>query len=309
MYYQVPPRPEPAEQPNPIFPWEQSSRKAKPTRVFPEPAPIKPQAPPPPAPTEKSEPEQTPSQQSTSSQTPLSEPLSQTYDEFSRTNAWDSVGSIEQYVRAMKQNQAKRGNVQVLHNDDERDFPLDYPTTTTTKRRESLILTDFPTEVERPSLPVTPAPVRRPAFWSEERDEAGELPAAEGVPDQAEWDPVRQLEQLRKASLAAAEDLPNNPAAIKRDIPMRDLLESSAPVGSLPREVGSPMSSPPPGTEGRRVATGLSRAAPAAAVEEAEANPDVTDPASTVAANLSREERLRSMGNLTKKGKEDVGGN
>jgi len=34
---------------------------------------------------------------------------------------------------------------------------------------------------------VTPAPIRRPSFWGEERDEEGELPAAEGVPSQEDW--------------------------------------------------------------------------------------------------------------------------
>jgi hypothetical protein len=48
-------------------------------------------------------------------------------------------------------------------------------------------LTDFPTEVERPSLPVTPAPIRRPSFWGSERDEEGNLPTAEGVPKQDDW--------------------------------------------------------------------------------------------------------------------------
>jgi hypothetical protein len=48
-------------------------------------------------------------------------------------------------------------------------------------------LTDFPSELERPSLPVTPAPIRRPSFWGEERDADGELPAAEGVPSQEDW--------------------------------------------------------------------------------------------------------------------------
>ena len=48
-------------------------------------------------------------------------------------------------------------------------------------------LTDFPSELERPSLPVTPAPIRRPSFWGEERDQEGELPAAEGVPSQEDW--------------------------------------------------------------------------------------------------------------------------
>ena len=57
-------------------------------------------------------------------------------------------------------------------------------------RRPSFKLTDFPTEVERPSLPVTPAPIRRPSFWGEERDES-QLPAADGVPKQEDW--VRQF--------------------------------------------------------------------------------------------------------------------
>ena len=55
-------------------------------------------------------------------------------------------------------------------------------------------LTDFPSEVERPSLPVTPAPIRRPSFWGDDAPESGEgdagashLPAAEGVPAQTEW--------------------------------------------------------------------------------------------------------------------------
>jgi hypothetical protein len=55
------------------------------------------------------------------------------------------------------------------------------------QRRESLVLTDFPSAVERPSLPVTPAPVRRPMFWGEEKNQARELPSATGVPDQTEW--------------------------------------------------------------------------------------------------------------------------
>ncbi len=59
-------------------------------------------------------------------------------------------------------------------------------------------LTDFPTEIERPSLPVTPAPVRRPSFWGAERDAQGQLPGAEGVPEQSEWDPVTRLAELQR---------------------------------------------------------------------------------------------------------------
>jgi hypothetical protein len=94
-------------------------------------------------------------------------------------------------------------------------------------RRGSRV-TDFPSEVERPSLPVTPAPIRRPRRWGSGGPGAGEdeelLPGAEGVPAQAEWvcvhgvwwspadclcdltnllryykDPVAQLQKLAKA--------------------------------------------------------------------------------------------------------------
>jgi glycogenin len=61
-------------------------------------------------------------------------------------------------------------------------------------RRRGSKLTDFPTAVERPSLPVTPAPIRRPKFWGagdpgigDEGESDGQLPAADGVPEQSEW--------------------------------------------------------------------------------------------------------------------------
>jgi len=105
-------------------------------------------------------------------------------------------------------------------------------------RRESLILTDFPTADDRPSLPVTPAPIRRPTFWGEERDEAGELPGAEGVPDQAEWNPVAKLEELRRSSVLEVEHL-NSPEAKSRRLSNRDMPTHAAP---LPHKVSSPPS-------------------------------------------------------------------
>ncbi|KAF2175676.1 glycosyltransferase family 8 protein [Zopfia rhizophila CBS 207.26] len=104
----------------------------------------------------------------------------------SNVNAWDSVPGIDTYVRAIMEAQARRGKSQVLSQAGGSEEILS-PSVSLKERRESLIITDFPSAVERPSLPVTPAPVRRPTFWGEERDEAGELPAAEGVPDQADW--------------------------------------------------------------------------------------------------------------------------
>lgn len=59
------------------------------------------------------------------------------------------------------------------------------------ERRGSKV-TDFPSETERPSLPVTPAPIRRARFWGGGApgigdDEHSALPAAEGVPEPGEW--------------------------------------------------------------------------------------------------------------------------
>jgi glycogenin glucosyltransferase len=116
-------------------------------------------------------------------------------------NAWDEVSGIENYVRALTAFQKNRGKVQVLQHSptslsvrtqEHVLSPTNEPNPEelvekVAKRRESLLLTDFPSAIERPSLPVTPAPVRRSTFWGPERDEEGELPPAEGVPDQADW--------------------------------------------------------------------------------------------------------------------------
>lgn len=114
-------------------------------------------------------------------------------------NAWDDVAGIESYVRALTASQRKRGQVQVLQHDAAAQpqqthilSPTNEPSADeliekVKERRESLILTDFPTAIERPSLPVTPAPIRRNTFWGGQRDSEGELPPAEGVPDQSDW--------------------------------------------------------------------------------------------------------------------------
>jgi len=97
---------------------------------------------------------------------------------------------IERYIQALQAARSK-GKVQVLANTAKQGEDVLLPGAGAEpkpeQRRPSFKVTDFPTEVERPSLPVTPAPVRRPTFWGEERDELGELPAAEGVPKQEEW--------------------------------------------------------------------------------------------------------------------------
>jgi glycogenin glucosyltransferase len=97
-------------------------------------------------------------------------------------------------VRAFTSWQKNRGKPQKTKEEQQKQeqvlSPTDEPDTIelvdkVRKRRESLLLTDFPTAIERPSLPVTPAPRRRSTFWGEEREQG--MPPAEGVPNQADW--------------------------------------------------------------------------------------------------------------------------
>lgn len=97
-------------------------------------------------------------------------------------------------------------------------------------------LTDFPTEIERPSLPVTPAPVRRPSFWGAERDARGDLPGAEGVPSQSEWNPVARLEDLQRRQSEVLAQGPASPGGPK--IPDRELPPSaSVPLSEVREDV------------------------------------------------------------------------
>lgn len=195
MWYDVPEsKPTPRVVPKAIFPWEQERERPKPTRVFaedlpspqPEPQAAASAANVPPTPSER---EDVTSKGSASPATPKTpEDPWQSFGQNS-ANAWDSVPGIEKYVRAVMGAQTKKAKPASISLEGLAK-PIDLLSPTgdgASGRRESLILTDFPSAVERPSLPVTPAPVRRPTFWGGERDETGELPAAEGVPSQAEW--------------------------------------------------------------------------------------------------------------------------
>lgn len=172
MYYEIPKVQPAAHKLARLFPWEDYA--TKPARVFPD---------------EISEVEYTPSVPS------LSKPQHEEKHEedipsvkrvtrpadlwktYTRSNAWDEVPEIEKYMRSFQK--PRKASIQVLGG-----------ATASIQKFEqgsSTRVTDFPSEVERPSLPVTPAPIRRPNFWAGERDESGELPAAEGVPKQEDW--------------------------------------------------------------------------------------------------------------------------
>ncbi|EEA27610.1 glycogenin glucosyltransferase [Talaromyces marneffei ATCC 18224] len=225
MYYEVPSMKREPEKLAPIFPWE--TRASKPTRVFaeePETSVVPsirdvtghephPEQPLPPEqtlhfkriehierteqneqiqqtkqPEEAEQSEQPPKGTATAFEytTPNFKPA-ESWETFSRGNAWDEVPEISKYVDAIQQrskNVNGRGKAGGA------------------KKPEGLKITDFPTEVDRPSLPVTPAPIR-PSFWGgqDSQQESSEFPAAEGVPNQGDWNPLDRLEELQQRQL------------------------------------------------------------------------------------------------------------
>ncbi|KAG5983151.1 hypothetical protein E4U55_000700 [Claviceps digitariae] len=112
------------------------------------------------------------------------------WNSFSRANAWDDIPGIGRYIEGFQKHRrnSSRSNIKIPES-------VTSPSATagTLRMPRALRVTDFPTEVERPSLPVTPAPIKRPSFWSEDKnhsgsgDEARSLPMAEGVPSQPDW--------------------------------------------------------------------------------------------------------------------------
>ncbi|KAJ5408634.1 hypothetical protein N7509_002517 [Penicillium cosmopolitanum] len=189
MYYQVPTTKPTPQKMSQIFPWERHA--ARPTRVFPDE-----QSPPPAAasPEQPSTPEPTlpnpalAAIDTTPTRVPF-EPSAESWDSYSRSNAWDDDPSIQRYIESIQA--ARKPKTQVVTSDSAQTSPDNQAATAAHDRRPSFRLTDFPTEVERPSLPVTPAPVER--RWSADNDgdstSAGTslLPAAEGVPAQEDW--------------------------------------------------------------------------------------------------------------------------
>ena len=148
-------------------------------------------------------------------------PSSDPWASFTRSNAWDEVPQIERYVdafqkqhrRVRSRGQVPGGGVRATSTGSTGSTGSTRTTTRTgtsgmtgdgaedassTQRRGSKV-TDFPTEAERPSLPVTPAPIRRPKNWGsggpnfaagghgDDGDDEKLLPAADGVPQQVDW--------------------------------------------------------------------------------------------------------------------------
>ncbi|KAJ5278996.1 hypothetical protein N7478_004368 [Penicillium angulare] len=197
MYYQLPEtKPEPQKATS-VFPWE--NHAPAPTRVFAQELPVpRIDSPEQPAP-QKVELQQSPK---TPPPRALFEPIAESWEHYSRSNAWDDDPQIQRYMESMQQ--ARHGKPQVIsgsaHESSSHsantsistsNFSFSSISTTTgpsSGHRPSLKLTDFPTELERPSLPVTPAPIHRNRALGEDYDTSDTvLPTAEGVPNQEDW--------------------------------------------------------------------------------------------------------------------------
>ncbi|KAL7625570.1 glycogenin glucosyltransferase [Parahypoxylon ruwenzoriense] len=155
---------------------------------------------------------------------------SDSWSSFSLTNAWDEVPEIERYVDAMQKHRRKRSikspSTLVLPSSGEGTLDI-------TGRRRVAKVTDFPSEAERPSLPVTPAPIRGGPGVGHGNADVPLLPAAEGVPAQSEWDPAAQLQKLARQQSEALLQKLGNRGRDSSDLPPRSL-----PFGS--EELTSP---------------------------------------------------------------------
>lgn len=192
MWYEVPKeRPAPSARPTKrVFPWESQQPQA--SRIF----PALPDDPPSAASNEVAEPAKSAVSEFDDASTVLC-PASKAaptdiWSSFTLVNSWDDIPEISRYVeRTRRHHQGKSSQISLT-----RFRSADVPDELSSEPKPvypGLKLTDFPTEIERPSLPVTPAPIRRPSFWGTDGDDAcgGEasqsIPTAEGVPAQSEW--------------------------------------------------------------------------------------------------------------------------
>ncbi|KAL2129683.1 hypothetical protein VTI74DRAFT_7438 [Chaetomium olivicolor] len=157
------------------------------------------------------------------------------------TNAWDQIPAIqrweERYQARMLQERRARARAagKTLELDEEEDIGI------VLRRRRPSLITDFPSADERPSLPVTPAPVLRTtrAWYGDYSfggggggSRTGErlLPDAEGVPPQSEWNPTQRLEQLVQEK--GADMLQRLDAALRKEAERGELPARPMPFGS-----------------------------------------------------------------------------
>ncbi|KAI9155261.1 glycogenin-2 beta [Paramyrothecium foliicola] len=231
---------------------------------------------------------------------------------FPRNNAWDDVPEIGRYVEGLQKHRRVKSQGTLGGSRRGRGGGW-FGSGAGDDKPHGFRLTDFPSEVERPSLPVTPAPIHRQTLWGDDDAERGEdddshspLPAAEGVPKQNEWvcvhgkrwspadclctladlllrikDPSVQLQKLAKQqSEALLRRLSGGElelSAATREIPSRSLPYGSEPTGTDPptfvANTTSGVLSPRPVKAGARSIPEPSYSGPGAAWEKGEEVP------------------------------------
>lgn len=208
MWYEVPKEPPApsAQPPKPVFPWE--GHQPRPSRSFAVESFVQSQTelaeaqsgehgtvPSSQADTEKppstGSPATTTTETAPEPQTPstptvkATPPTASDWNSFQHVNAWDEIPEIGRYVDGIQKHHRHGRSVGSVASPVARGPGA-------RRSKPGFKLTDFPSEVERPSLPVTPAPVTRSSYWAQgdaDAEEAGPqtLPAAQGVPAQPDW--------------------------------------------------------------------------------------------------------------------------
>ncbi|KAJ6258404.1 hypothetical protein Dda_6444 [Drechslerella dactyloides] len=167
--------------PAPIFPWEQRA-VPKPTRVFADEPKPKPE--PAPTPLEETELETVDDEFETEEAEMDVDAATGMlgFDSYSRSNAWDSIPAIEEYVATFTKGRSgapsgKKGDV-----------------TPNPAFRTALAILP-------PEISVTPTPFKamRRGYRSSAMDDESKFPSAKGIPDQQHWDPFKSLEELKNA--------------------------------------------------------------------------------------------------------------
>ncbi|KAJ6144434.1 hypothetical protein N7470_008329 [Penicillium chermesinum] len=201
MYYKVPEnRPEP-EKATKIFPWE--THAPQPTRVFAEEQPTPALPPDYTTIVQSDEVEEPVLEPQTPPTRALFEPSAKSWEDYSRSNAWDEDPDIQRYIETVQQ--ARRGKTQVVSGAAQ---PSSSASNSTSGSYFSSTTTGSSTETHRPSTIITDFPHGNRETYDDENDASTVtgLPPAEGVPSQADWNPLTQLEELRRLQSEVLDD-------------------------------------------------------------------------------------------------------
>jgi glycogenin glucosyltransferase len=228
LWYPTPETKAPSEElPKPIFPWESGPKRPTATRVF------------------SSDYPPTPVQESVASPT-------------QPTNWQDmSGGGMEQYIRNIMQSH-RHGPASPSSSS------KDPASTSRAGRPESLLFSGIPAVEDRPSLPVTPAPMRTSRFRAEGEDGITTV-APEALTEQAEWvcpscgfsssDPAAFIPIPARTGIASSSTSPPPPPP-----PPHPSSTESRPTVAVPESSATMGREAPHGRTGTGTGTGSSMA-------------------------------------------------